>query len=246
MNYDPIIRSYEREVENRLDKICHTARVDGLGELQYEPFKYEMYRVISGHGNIDVLISGGVHGDEPAGVYSVLDFLENGAKKYSDDFRFFAYPCINPSGFELDKRENKNGINLNREFKDEPEYKEIILINRSLLKGPEKYVFTMDMHETGLEEELDNEYALPFKFYMWEICAKKKLRVGDKVIQAIHKENIPICLWEEIMSDQNDMGVIYYPEGCSGTGEYATAPTFDTFLAKKYTEQAFTTETFVG
>ena len=63
---------------------------------------YPLIKIVLGKGNPRrVLISGGIHGDEPAGVEAICAFLENKLyKKFLKAWEFILLPCINPSGFE--------------------------------------------------------------------------------------------------------------------------------------------------
>lgn len=61
-----------------------------------------------------VLITGGVHGDEPAGVEAVLQFLEQSVADYVRHFHFVVIPCVNPSGYEANTRDNGSGEDINR------------------------------------------------------------------------------------------------------------------------------------
>ena len=63
-----------------------------------------------------VLVTGGVHGDEPAGVEAALRFLEARCNGYIDRFRFLGAPCVNPAGYAANRRENGAGLDINRAF----------------------------------------------------------------------------------------------------------------------------------
>ena len=67
-----------------------------------------------------ILISAGIHGDEPAGVEAILTFLEQHLPRWRDQFHFDVFPCLNPFGFSHNLRENSDGIDINRTFEDEP------------------------------------------------------------------------------------------------------------------------------
>lgn len=240
-------RSYQEEVSSRVERLRRSSGVDVIGEVGFGSLTYPLYRVVLDkqtlNPRMDILISGGVHGDEPAGVYAVLNFLENHAHDYLDRFRFFAYPCINPSGFERNTLENLDGVNLNRGFKQSPEAQEVFSVQRSLQQGPKRYLFTVDMHEVdpNYEGEGFTKKDNPRDFYLYEFCPERKLRVGDRVITALEGDT-PICKWEHIYGDKNSNGVVWYPEG-NENPIYAELTTFEGFLVKNYTGQAFTTET---
>ncbi len=61
-----------------------------------------------------VYLSAGIHGDEPAGPLAVLQMLqENRWPPHTD---IWLCPCLNPTGFPLNSRENAQGLDLNRQY----------------------------------------------------------------------------------------------------------------------------------
>lgn len=62
-----------------------------------------------------ILISAGIHGDEPAGTLALLQFLQRG--EFSADFEWLIFPALNPHGLLAGQRENAEGRDLNRDFK---------------------------------------------------------------------------------------------------------------------------------
>ncbi|MDB6022798.1 MAG: hypothetical protein JWQ04_2655 [Pedosphaera sp.] len=69
-----------------------------------------------------VYISTGIHGDEPAGPLAVLQMLQE--NRWPANVDLWLCPCLNPTGFPLNSRENAKGIDLNREYL-EPKAEEI-------------------------------------------------------------------------------------------------------------------------
>lgn len=61
-----------------------------------------------------VYISAGIHGDEPAGPLAVLRLLSEGGIPH--DIELVIFPCLNPTGFKTNTRENCEGIDLNRDY----------------------------------------------------------------------------------------------------------------------------------
>lgn len=61
-----------------------------------------------------VYISTGIHGDEAAGPLAVLRLLQE--NQWPANIELSLLPCLNPNGFVLNRRENQNGIDLNRDY----------------------------------------------------------------------------------------------------------------------------------
>jgi len=61
-----------------------------------------------------IYISTGIHGDEPAGPLAVRRLLQD--NKWPTGIDLWLMPCLNPGGFRLNRRENAEGIDLNREY----------------------------------------------------------------------------------------------------------------------------------
>lgn len=69
-----------------------------------------------------VYISAGIHGDEPAGPLALLSLFES--ELLSSDIDWTLFPLLNPFGLSQNKRENHEGIDLNRNYKT-PTTKEV-------------------------------------------------------------------------------------------------------------------------
>jgi murein peptide amidase A len=62
-----------------------------------------------------VYLSAGIHGDEPAGPLAVLQLLQE--DRWPADASIWLCPCLNPTGFALNRRENFQGVDLNRDYR---------------------------------------------------------------------------------------------------------------------------------
>lgn len=62
----------------------------------------------------NIYISTGIHGDEPAGPLAVRQLMLDNA--WPTDVDLWLCPCLNPTGFLFNRRENELGIDLNREY----------------------------------------------------------------------------------------------------------------------------------
>ena len=161
-------------------------RVEALDRSQVsvgtigEAFGYDIRALKVGkrtEGKREILMTGGVHGDEPAGVEAVLSFLEGPVEAYLDAYCFSVIPCVNPSGLELGTRANKAGQDINRAMSDDSVTESVLL--RRYTKGRHYAVF-FDHHE-------DYEAT---GFYMYEAEREDRL-IGARIVEAI-KEFGPI------------------------------------------------------
>lgn len=62
-----------------------------------------------------VYLSAGIHGDEPAGPLAVRMMFERNLWPEGVDLSLC--PCLNPTGFRLNRRENAEGLDLNRQYR---------------------------------------------------------------------------------------------------------------------------------
>ncbi len=104
----------------------------------------------------------GTHGDEPAGVAALLEFMEQRLWNSYPRLAFSVFPCLNPTGFELGTRENATGIDMNRQFSrdDVPEVRAV----RAAIKDV-MFDVTIDAHEDP--EELGYYMYAHFENQSW-------------------------------------------------------------------------------
>ena len=70
-----------------------------------------------------IYISTGIHGDEPAGPLAARLLLQE--NDWPPGLEIRLCPCLNPTGFALNRRENLDGLDLNRQYRA-PEAKETV------------------------------------------------------------------------------------------------------------------------
>jgi protein MpaA len=66
------------------------------------------------HPGARVYLSTGIHGDEPAGPLAMRQLLL--ANAWPVHLDLWVCPCLNPGGFLLNRRENAEGVDLNRQY----------------------------------------------------------------------------------------------------------------------------------
>ena len=67
------------------------------------------------HPALRLYLSTGIHGDEPAGPLAALQLLRENC--WPADCDITLLPCLNPCGFQHNRRENGQGIDLNRDYR---------------------------------------------------------------------------------------------------------------------------------
>lgn len=248
MDYDaiPIRRSYERAVAGPLARL-DGAEVTLLRRLRYGSHNYPLFSVrypaASSSAHPTVLLSAGVHGDEPAGVHAIMDFLEQEAGRYADRARLCILPCVNPSGFEADTRCIMNGVDLNRSFGVGSTQPEIVAIEEWLRETAGPFRLHIDLHENNpaaLVEDAVEDGENPRACYLYEWMCDQRRRIGRQLIDALPYW-APVCLLPTIEQEENNRGVIAYPEALRNA-KYARG-TLDVLTMQHGTEHTIVTET---
>ena len=70
---------------------------------------------LSSQPSTRIYLSTGIHGDEPAGPLAALRLLQN--DRWPANAELWFCPCLNPTGFVLNRRENAGGKDLNRDYR---------------------------------------------------------------------------------------------------------------------------------
>jgi len=133
-------------------------------------------------GRVGVMLASGIHGDEPAGVEAVVQFLEvaRADEELLSRFHFLVFPCNNPCGWEHDTRENCSGIDLNREFNVKRPAPEVVLVMKALQERCFELVF--EMHE-----DIDAP-----GFYLYEIVEDAQHHVAELIVDAVREAGYPV------------------------------------------------------
>ncbi len=168
-----------------------------MDTLSIKDRDYPLVKIVIGKGNSRrVLISGGIHGDEPAGVETICTFLEN--KLYTDfleNWEITLLPCINPSGFEAGTRHNQDDIDLNRKFKEDQVPREVAFV-KEVLDRP--YDLDLELHE-----DVDSS-----GYYLYQKDQTTDLStLGRKILDRVESIH-PLNLAEEIEEVPADRGLL--------------------------------------
>lgn len=140
-----------------------------------------------------VYLSTGIHGDEPAGPLAVRQLLQD--DQWPDELTFWLCPCLNPTGFPLNKRENAHGADLNRDYRhlrtDE------IRAHISWLNQRPPFDLTLCLHEDWEAHG----------FYLYELNPDRQPSLAEDIIRRV-AEVCPIDPSPEIESRPAQNGII--------------------------------------
>ncbi len=147
------VRSFT-ELQERMDAVAATSSATTLhvlGEIHHGSATWLITMLThepDAPARFRVLLTGGVHGNEPAGVEALLQFAEalaQGSVAYSET-AFDIIPVVNPWGWVHRRRRNAEDQDLNRDFAsfDAPESRVI----KSLFDS-NVYDLMVDLHEDG-------------------------------------------------------------------------------------------------
>ena len=147
-----------------------------------------------------ICFSAGIHGEEPAGPFSILEFLKQCDPKKFKTIKVIIFPVINPFGFDHGRRRNFLNKDLNGHF-----CKKVLLgenkIHYDILKK-EKIFFFHALHE-------DEGHK---RFYLYNFENKPEPIYRDIIVLA--KKYFPIDTSNYIYDDPAKDGlIINRPDG---------------------------------
>ena len=143
--------------------------------------------------NRKIYLSSGIHGDEPAAPLAVRELITENV--WPEDAEIWLCPCLNPTGFPVNTRENAKGDDLNRDYKhlNTPE----IRAHTQWLQTLPDMDFTIQLHEDWEAKG----------FYFYELKMDDRQTEPRWVLESV-KSVCPIDESAEIDGRRNDCGLI--------------------------------------
>ena len=141
-----------------------------------------------------IYISAGIHGDEPAGPLAALKLIQE--NRWPEATEIFLLPCLNPIGFTLNRRENADGLDLNRNYR-QPKAAET-RAHIAWLKRQPQFNLYLCLHEDWESHG----------FYLYEQNPDNHVSLAEKMIEAV-RQVCPIDLSETIEGRAAHGGIIH-------------------------------------
>jgi len=147
------------------------------------------------HRQKSVLISGGIHGDEPATTAAIAQLIIN--DELPGSISYYVFPCLNPTGMRRGVRENAEGFDLNRDY-FKKKTNEVQTHLRKLEALP-RFDLALHLHE---DWEADG-------FYLYELSQENTPAIyGRPIIDQVGKV-CPVELAKKIEGMPADRGLIH-------------------------------------
>jgi Succinylglutamate desuccinylase / Aspartoacylase family len=188
------IRAVLRAVAIAAQKSGWTSEIfHEAGEFKWFALHRAPFSIRNPQSPIRIYLSTGIHGDEPAGPLAALKLVQE--NRWPERAEIFLLPCLNPIGFTLNKRENADGIDLNRDYRHSKSAE--VLAHIAWLERQPKFDLYLCLHE---------DWESP-GFYLYEQNPDGKISLAEKIIEAV-KRVCPIDLSETIEGREAHGGTV--------------------------------------
>jgi len=184
------------DIQKVLKEIGETARQRGWQEdaiWDANGVTLTAHRRLVSNARKRVYISCGIHGDEPAGPLAARRLVADDQWPGNSDV--WLCPCLNPTGFLLNRRENAQNVDLNRDYL-RPEAAETRTHVAWLERQPQ-FDIALCLHE---DWEANG-------FYIYELNPEKQPSLAEGVIRRV-AEVCPIDSSAEIEGREAKGGII--------------------------------------
>jgi hypothetical protein len=176
-----------------------------------------------------IYLSAGIHGDEIAGPFAVLEMLRRPA--FFDDFDVTIFPILNPDGIARGIRGNADGIDLNRDYRNTKSAE--IRSHIEVLETLAPVIAAMCLHE-----DFEGIGA-----YLYELNDEIPPTLGAKIVAAMAK-HVPIDLRPEIEEVIATRGVLSRRDIIRKHGPIEDRPDWpEAIYLRRLTGLIYTTET---
>jgi predicted deacylase len=122
-------------------------------------------------GHRRIYISAGIHGDEPGSVMAVLELLR--VNEWPGDAEVLLFPCLNPEGLELNRREGPEGVDFNRDYRNPKTA--VVRAHREWLQPQPAFDLALLLHE---DWEADG-------FYLYELNTSDRASTAEEITCAV-------------------------------------------------------------
>ena len=180
-------------------KFVEQARISSQ-EVSAGKQSYTLLKIVLGVGKSQkALITAGIHGDEPEGVEALCAFFEGHlCRQWAHRWELTVLPCMNPWGYEYNRRTIHDGRDLNREFRSSHPPSEVLFVQSLDLDG---YELSLDLHD-----DADSS-----GYYLYQtVDSDKEAKASESILRRVNHV-MPINRDSEIEGRPVRHGVIRRP-----------------------------------
>jgi len=184
----------------------------------------------TGPGAPHIYLSSGIHGDEVSGPLALLEMLRR--PDFFAEFEATIFPMLNPEGLARNTRENAEGIDLNRDYRNTKSKEVASHIDALQTLG--RFDAAMMLHE-----DFEGIGA-----YLFELNDELSPTLGGEIIAAMGR-HVPIDLRPEIDEFPASGGVISRNKIVALLGPIEDRPDWPEaiYLSVHHAKVSYTTET---
>ena len=131
-------------------------RADALGvweDLDRTVFlpRFRFQRFTQGQCSLKIGIFAGIHGDEPAGILGLMDFIQelDATPGIGGFYELWLYPLCNPTGYLDATRTSRSGKDLNREFWRGSGEREVLLLEQEIRRRQFDGILSLHSDDTS-------------------------------------------------------------------------------------------------
>jgi hypothetical protein len=191
---------------------------------------------------LKILITAGIHGDEPAGVLALYRYMLSVSLRELS-IEIYAFPCVNPEGLVRNSRLSSGHFDLNRQMTSNsiaPEVRALI----STLEGLNvSFDAAFDLHEDNpaIPCDFSSDEAQAEAFYLYESNFDPlKPSIGAEIAHAVAQRGVKVSTQRTIYGECAVKGVIQ--RGIERNNIFD----IERFLTMNVTNHVITPETLVS
>jgi hypothetical protein len=212
---------------DRVQRETHEAALEHgwQSELFFSGEDFELRGYQRSHSSAapNLYISTGIHGDEPSGPLAIRELVKENSWP---DANLWLVPCLNPTGFRLNTRENKCGIDLNRDYRH---------LNCAEVRAHVRWLEKQPGFDLNLVLHEDWESN---GFYVYELNPSNRRSLAEDIVEAV-RSVCPIEAAELVDNWECRAGIIRPQANPADRPQWAES----LWLSVHKTKQSYTLET---
>lgn len=191
--------------------------------LKSDDFELRGYRRSTPGATTNLYLSTGIHGDEPSGPLAILQTLQENRWPQAN---LWLVPCINPTGFRRNTRENSLGIDLNRDYRHRNTAE--VRAHVAWLEQQPRFDLSLLLHE---DWEANG-------FYIYELNPANQPSLAEQIVNSV-RQSCPIETADLVDTWECRAGIIRPAVDPMERPQWAEA----VYLSVRKTAQSYTLET---